>query len=97
MIDDRYTYRTIRFQLHAPEAQSVTLAGSFNDWNVKSHPMRQCGKKKNGGGHWQVLMRLLPGTYQYLFYVDGQWWNDPASNQYISNELGSLNNIVEVT
>ena len=58
--------------------------------------MKQCGKKKIGGGQWQVLMRLLPGTYKYLFNVDGQWWNDPASNQYISNEFGSLNNVIEV-
>jgi 1,4-alpha-glucan branching enzyme len=96
MIDDKFAYRTIRFKLHAPDALSVNLAGTFNDWNVTSHPMKLCGKKKNGGGDWQVIMRLLPGIYQYLFYVDGQWWNDPASNQYIPDEFGSLKNVMEV-
>ncbi len=96
MIDDKFAYRTIHFKLHAPEAQSVNLSGTFNDWNVSSHPMKRCGKKKNGGGDWQVFIRLLPGTYQYLFYVDGQWWHDPASHQYIPNEFGSLNNVMEV-
>jgi 1,4-alpha-glucan branching enzyme len=96
MRDPKYTYKTIRFNLHAPGAQHVSFAGTFNDWNTTSHPMKQCGRGKNRNGHWQIPMRLLPGTYEYLFVVDGKWWTDPASNQYVANEFGSLNNVIEV-
>lgn len=96
MRDPKYTFKTVSFKLHAPGAQHVALAGTFNDWNTNSHPMKRCGKKKNGGDHWQVLMRLLPGTYEYLFVVDGTWWKDPASNHYVANEFGSLNSLIEV-
>jgi len=88
--------KTVTFQLHAPEAQSVSIAGTFNDWNVDSHPMKRSRKEKNGYNSWQIPMRLSPGTYQYLFFVDGTWWNDPTSNQYIANVFGSLNNVIEV-
>jgi 1,4-alpha-glucan branching enzyme len=88
--------KTVTFQLYAPEAQKVSIAGTFNDWNISSHPMKRSRKEKNGYNYWQIPMRLPPGTYQYLFFVDGVWWNDPASNQYIANEFGSLNNVIEV-
>ncbi len=96
MANSKNGYKTIPFRLHAPEAQNVSIAGTFNDWNVSSHPMKRSRKGENGYVYWQTPMRLLPGTYQYLFFVDGQWWNDPASNQYMPNEFGSLNNVVEV-
>lgn len=88
--------KTVTFRLHAPEAQNVSIAGTFNEWNVNSHPMKRSRQEKNGYNYWQIPMRLPPGTYQYLFFVDGAWWNDPASNQYIANVFGSLNNVIEV-
>jgi 1,4-alpha-glucan branching enzyme len=96
MANSKNGYKTITFRLYAPEAQNISIAGTFNDWNVSSHPMKRSRKGKNGYVYWQLPMRLLPGTYQYLFFVDGQWWNDPASNQYMPNEFGSMNNVVEI-
>jgi 1,4-alpha-glucan branching enzyme len=96
MANSNNGYKTITFRLYAPEAQNVSIAGSFNDWNVSSHPMERFQKKENGYVYWHLPMRLLPGIYQYLFCVDGQWRNDPASSQYITNEFGSLNSVVEV-
>ena len=94
MANSKNGYKTITFRLHAPEAQNVSIVGTFNDWNVSSHPMKRCGRGKNS--YWQLLMRLEPGTYQYLYVVDGQWWNDPTSNRYMTNEFGTLNSVVEV-
>lgn len=96
MVNKKNGYKTITFRLNASDAQNVSVAGTFNDWNVNSHPMKRSGKGRSGYTHWQLSVRLLPGTYQYLFVVDGQWWNDPGSNQYMPNEFGSLNNVVEV-
>lgn len=96
MANSKNSSKTITFQLDAPEAQNVSIAGTFNGWDVNSHPMKCSRKGKNGHKHWQIPMRLPRGTYQYLFFVDGAWWNDPTSNQYIANEFGSLNNVIEV-
>jgi len=96
MANSNNGYKAITFRLYAPEAENVSIAGSFNDWNVSSHPMKRSQKRENGYIYWLLPMRLQPGIYQYLFFVDGQYRNDPASNQYIPNEFGSLNNVVEV-
>ena len=38
--------KRITFTFHAPEAKSVHIAGSFNDWNIDSDPLSQ---GKEGG------------------------------------------------
>jgi CubicO group peptidase (beta-lactamase class C family) len=54
-------------------ARHVSLAGSFNDWNDLTIPMRW----KNGA--WEALVELAPGAYQYKFVVDGVWIPDPEN------------------
>ncbi len=31
--------KVVSFSFHCPGAQSVTLAGDFNDWDVSAHAM----------------------------------------------------------
>lgn len=62
----------VRFTYEAPNARSVSLAGTLNDWNSTANPMVQ-----EDGGIWSTVMRLGPGTYEYKFVVDGQWIADP--------------------
>ncbi|PHN06892.1 serine hydrolase [Flavilitoribacter nigricans] len=60
------------FRLPAyPNARSVQLVGSFNNWNSLSHPM----SRENG--QWIGRVDLEPGTYEYKFIVDGVWLADP--------------------
>lgn len=66
------TLRKIHFELFAPEAKNVFLAGDFNDWDIHSHPM-----KKNSEGIWEINIDLIPGVYEYRFLVDRKWKNDP--------------------
>jgi 1,4-alpha-glucan branching enzyme len=35
------TMQQIEFTFRAPEAQKVYIAGTFNDWNAKSVPMKK--------------------------------------------------------
>ena len=44
----------VTFKLDYPQAQSVFVAGSFNDWDTQAHPMRKTQK-----GHWSVLYAPL--------------------------------------
>jgi len=36
--------RDVGFSLLAPQAQSVFLAGNFNQWNLSSHPLNPNNK-----------------------------------------------------
>jgi 1,4-alpha-glucan branching enzyme len=76
----------VQFQFPAAEVEEVCLAGDFNDWNTKSHPMQ-----KDDNGHWEILIPLRPGQYQYRFFVDGAWQNDPSCDGCVANPFGSLN------
>lgn len=74
------------FKLYAPQAKKVSLAGSFNDWNTKSFPA-----KKDSKGNWTVKLNLKPGNYEYKFFVDGMWLNDPCCTSCVANTFGTQN------
>lgn len=78
----------VGFELEAPDAGSVYLAGSFNDWDTQSHPMKK-GKK----GNWKVKLSLEPGLYEYRFVVDGRWTDDPLCGVSVANGFGGRNSI----
>lgn len=74
-----------RFQLSAPEAHQVSLAGEFTDWEPTVQLTR------NEAGIWTVVVPLDPGVHQYAFVVDGdQWMPDPAAPSY-DDGFGGLN------
>lgn len=80
-----------KFQFEAPEANSVYLVGSFNNWDTSATPI-----KKDKSGLWKIDVKLTPGTYEYLFYVDGQWKNDPKGTELKKNPFGTENNVLIV-
>lgn len=79
------------FELTHPTAQSVSVAGSFNDWQPAATPMIALGK-----GHWRKVLTLPPGRYEYRFVVDGQWVDDVAAKETVSNPFGGLNALLSV-
>jgi 1,4-alpha-glucan branching enzyme len=81
------------FAITAPDARTVTVAGSFNHWDPNSHPLS--GPDRSGG--WAATVNLLPGRYEYLFVINGNAWVlDPAALS-VDNGLGERNSIVTVT
>ena len=82
----RSAKRKVIFELDAPEAQKVELAGDFTDWDKKP-----VGMSKKKGGSWRASVRLDPGTYQYRFLVDGQWFDDPQCIVRVPNPFGAEN------
>jgi 1,4-alpha-glucan branching enzyme len=78
--------RQAEFSFLAPEAQRVFIGGSFNQWNPSSHPL-----KRDERGLWKISLPLHPGRYEYRFFVDGEWQNDPNCPTYIENPFGTLN------
>lgn len=56
----------VRFAVWAPSAQTVSLAGDFNGWNARRHPMRL-----RNGGIWELF---LPGVHRGAAYKYAVTW-----------------------
>jgi len=80
----------VTFKLDYPQAESVFIAGSFNDWDTQAYPLRRTKK-----GHWSITLTLPCGRYEYRYIVDGEWYTDPSTPRVI-NEYGSENSVIEV-
>jgi 1,4-alpha-glucan branching enzyme len=87
--------KRITFTWRAPEAKSVHIAGSFNDWNVSSDPLRR-SKKDIADGMWKKVLYLEPGVYEYRFIVDGILSDDTDFVEGWTNESGSFNCVIWV-
>ncbi len=58
------------------KVDSVTLAGTFNNWNVKAQPM----DGPDNDGVYSVKKTLIRGVYEYKFVVNGtEWITDPSN------------------
>ena len=83
--------RRISFSFMAPRAREVSIVSDFNNWQPGSHPM-----KKGRHGQWTRTVFLLPGTYEYKFYVDGAWRADEHNSKWSRNKYGTRNSLIEV-
>jgi DNA-binding response OmpR family regulator/chromosome segregation ATPase len=81
-----------RFQLTAPDAGNVLLVGDFTGWQKEPIQM-----KPGLDGVWHAAVDLQPGTYHYMFIVDGRWTEDPACTQREANEFGGHNMVRKVS
>jgi DNA-binding NarL/FixJ family response regulator len=78
----------VAITLEAPDAQTVFVSGSFNQWQPQ--PLQRMPDKK---GWWLLTLALAPGTYQYRFKV-GDQWRISASTEQIANADGADNNVI---
>ena len=78
--------RMTQFAFPAPRARQVSLAGEFNNWDPKAGPMH-----KGSDGVWHLTVALKPGRYEYRFFADEVWCDDPAAKQKAANSLGTEN------
>ena len=54
----------VRFAVWAPNAESVTVAGEFNDWDTRRHPMR-----RRDGGVWEIFIPGLGQGAAYKYHI----------------------------
>ncbi|NLE64897.1 MAG: AAA family ATPase [Elusimicrobia bacterium] len=80
-----------RFAVQAPAAQSVYVAGNFNDWSISED-----FRLKREGDVWNLSVPLKAGAYEYQFIIDGRWQPDPANPRKVQNGLGDMNSLLEV-
>ena len=54
----------VRFAVWAPNAETVSLAGEFNEWDTRRHPMR-----RRNGGVWELFVPGLAVGTSYKYNV----------------------------
>lgn len=72
------------------EASEVFLAGTFNDWNPTTIPM------KRKGDQWEICMKLEGGKHHYKFVIDGNWITDPENDIREYDTHGHLNSVIMI-
>ena len=75
-----------------PRAQSVQIAGDFNNWQPQDTQMQKVGES----GVWQKELKIPAGRYRYRLVVDGQWQQDPYNDTTEMNPFGEYNSVFEV-
>ena len=82
----------VHFQLLAPEAQQVAIAGSFSGWTHEALPL-----VRENGGLWSITLALPLGEHQYQFVINGERWiPDPRSHAQVEDGFGGTNSVVIV-
>ncbi len=79
------------FELDAPAAQVVHLAGEMTRWDQGKIPMR-----RGADGKWRASVDLAPGQWVYKFVVDGRWIADPANADRAADGQGGQHSFVFV-
>lgn len=80
----------VHFQLEAPAAADVRLAGDFTGWQP-AHPLT-----RSESGTWSVVIPLSPGVHEYVFVVDGRDWTPDPMAPAVADGFGGVNSRVAV-
>jgi 1,4-alpha-glucan branching enzyme len=78
----------------APGATSAAVAGSFNDWSLDRHPMKQLAN-----GDFSLELELEAGKeYEFRFVIDGvRWENAWHADKYVWSDYAQCENSMIVT
>lgn len=79
----------VRFELTAPGARQVRLAGDFSGWQPEVQLVR------GEAGLWVATVPIAVGVHRYQFVVDEDWVPDPAAGA-IDDGFGGRNSVVVV-
>jgi len=81
----------VTFELSAPDAAGVSVAGAFNAWDPNANPL-----VKGEDGVFRATFDIAPGSYEYKFVVDGTWVEDPVNPDTVSDPYGGKNSVLTV-
>ncbi len=83
----------VRFELIAPDAEQVAIAGSFNEWSPDGVTLT----KNEDTGLWTGTVALQQGEHQYMFVIDGsRWIPDPSAHAQVDDGFGQENSVIIV-
>src|SRR6185295_17987325 len=78
------------FRVWAPHAKSVSVAGTFNNWDINAAPMTS-----ENNGYWSVDVPNAHIGDQYKFVIVNAdtgavlWKNDPYARELTTDETGT--------
>ncbi len=94
----KHSLKRVEFSCEAPDAQSVHVAGGFNDWKPDATPLQRDQK-----GAWKTVLRLPSGRHEFKFVVDGHWSCRPGCHEdqhgcpdCVLNSFGTMNRVLKV-
>lgn len=70
--------------------KTVSLVGSFNNWNSSANPMTLNGKD------YETTLNLEPGSYVYKFIVDGKEVLDPLNPERAPTGFENFNSVIRI-
>ena len=89
-LDESRELIPVEFALDMPDAHSVQVVGSFNNWVPQPCELH----KDNGSTRWILTLRLQPGRYEYAFLVDGKHMPHPDAEFYQDDGFGNQNTVL---
>jgi enterochelin esterase family protein len=88
--------KRVTFRLYAPEAKTVGVNGEWFNSPEEAKKLGHGDLQAGADGVWSVTLGpLMPGTFRYLFVVDGVQVVDPR-NPIVSQELNFVASEVSV-
>ena len=93
ILTGRQPAAVVRFTLHAPGAERVSLVGDFNGWRSDEILLSDT----TGQGYFSGALPLKPGRYAYMFVIDGtRWVTDPTAEDHRDDGFGNKNAVVTI-
>ena len=90
--EERVMLQDVQLSLFLPHAKTVGVMATFNDWDASRSPM-----KRHDDGTWTITLRVLPGSYEYQFLVDGKTRMTDPTAPGTDSEFGEANSVLTVT
>ena len=84
--------KRVTFQVTANPKSTVSLAGTFNQWDTKQHPMKDI----NDTGTYTIVLMLPKGEHEYKFVINDNWIVDPECRDRVHHDCGTLNSFLKV-
>ncbi|MFW6050798.1 MAG: isoamylase early set domain-containing protein [Myxococcota bacterium] len=81
----------VRFRVDRPEAGTVAVIGTFNEWDPERGRL-----ERRSDGSFEAVLPVPPGRHQYLLLVDGEARRPPGADAYAPDGLGGENAVLIV-
>lgn len=80
----------VTFSVPAKDANTVAVAGNFNEWNTEATALK---KLKNGTFKGTISLEK-DHSYEFRYVIDGEWQNETQADAYAWSEYAAAENSV---
>lgn len=73
--------------------RQIFIAGDFNNWDPYMMPLTERSTSELNISEYRIEISLPPGSYLYVYYVDGEKMLDPINRRQSVNQYGEISSI----